>query len=435
MVENARSFNRVQLKRQSSSENATARPVFETKQNRLTDYEIGPSLVKNAFPVNGIHAAWTKHLLAFSIRLDYLSPNSTPPIMKNIRLILFASAATLAGALSALAQTDLNLPEASQLAVNKQRIGVTDITITYHRPLVKGRKIWGGLVPMDKVWRAGANENTTIEVSDPVLVEGKPLPKGTYGLHMIPGASSWTVIFSKMAMAWGSYTYDKAEDALRVDVKPLTLPENEEALEYEFENPTANSVTLTMKWEKVGVPIHITTNDADTVFPSIRVQMRGRAQYTWEAPNEAANFALEKKTNLDEGLKWADLSIQNEERFENLSTKADLLKALNKPDEAKKVWDHAVELATPAQMYSHARQLQSQGRSGEAMEIFKSVAKKAPDNVFGHLAQARLKSAAGDYDGAATEVKAGIAVAASEQQKSALQQLLDRLAAKQDINK
>lgn len=364
-----------------------------------------------------------------------LKPQLNSTDMKNIRLILFTSAAAFGCAFSALAQTDLNLPEASQLAVVKQRVGVTDITITYHRPLVKGRKIWGGVVPMDKVWRAGANENTTFEVSDPILVEGKPLPKGTYGLHMIPSANSWTIIFSKMAVAWGSYTYDKAEDALRVEVKPLTIADNEEALEYEFENPTANSVTVTMKWEKVAVPVRVTVNDADTVFPGIRNQLRGRAQYSWGPPNEAANFALEKKTNLEEGLKWADLSIQNEERFENLSTKADLLKAMNKTDEAKKVWDHAVELATPAQMYSYARQLQSQQREAEAMDILKSVAKKAPETVWGHLAQARIKSAAGDFDGAATELKAGLAVSASEQQKSAMKQLLDRLAAKQDINK
>ena len=111
-----------------------------------------------------------------------------------------------------------------------------------------------------------------------------------------------------------------------------------------------------------------------SVFPSIRNQLRGRAQYAWGPPEEAANFALEKKTNLEEGLKWADLSIQNEERFENLSTKADLLKAMNKTDDAKKVWAHAIELATPAQMYTHARQLQAQHRDPEAMEIFRNVA-------------------------------------------------------------
>jgi tetratricopeptide (TPR) repeat protein len=355
--------------------------------------------------------------------------------MKTNHLTFLAIAAAFVCSFPAQGQTDLNLPEASQLAVIKQRIGVTDITITYHRPLVKGRKIWGALVPMDKVWRAGANENTTFEVSDPVLVEGKALPKGIYGLHMIPGANSWTIIFSKMAVAWGSYTYNKSEDALRVDVKPQALTENEEALEYEFENPTEDSVTVTMKWEKMSVPFRVSVTAADTVFPSIRNQLRGRAQYSWSPLNDAASFALTKKTNLDEGLKWADLSIQNEERFENLTTKADILKAMNKADEANKIWTHALEIATPQQVYSHGRQLQSEKRDAEAMEIFRSVAKKWPDNVFGHLAQARIKSAEGDFDSATTEVKAGLAVAVSDQQKAALQQLLDRLAAKQDINK
>jgi hypothetical protein len=211
-------------------------------------------------------------------------------------------------------QTVLDLPYASQAAQVKQRVGVTEITITYHRPLVNGRKIWGGLVPTGQVWRAGANENTTIEFSTPVSIEGKPLPAGTYGLHMIPNADTWTVIFSKMAVAWGSYTYNQSEDALRVDVKPHPT-EMEEALEYEFEDLKPDSVAVTMKWEKVAVPFRVSVNLNDTVILSIRNQMRGRAQYSWETLNEAANFCLTHKTNLEDGLKWADLSIQNEERF------------------------------------------------------------------------------------------------------------------------
>src|SRR5579864_394191 len=122
----------------------------------------------------------------------------------------------------------LNLPRLSQHARFTQRIGITDITIDYHRPLVGGRKIFGGLQAYGQVWRAGANDNTTIEFSDPVTVEGQPLPRGRYGLHMIPGETSWVVIFSKNSTSWGSFTYNQAEDALRVTVKALAT-ENHEA--------------------------------------------------------------------------------------------------------------------------------------------------------------------------------------------------------------
>src|SRR6476660_4244654 len=114
----------------------------------------------------------------------------------------------------------LDLPDQSQSAQITQRIGITDITIRYHRPVVKDRKVWGGLVPYGQVWRAGANINTVISFSDPVTIEGQPLAAGTYGLHMIPNADEWTVIFSKNSTSWGSFTYDQAEDALRVNVKP-----------------------------------------------------------------------------------------------------------------------------------------------------------------------------------------------------------------------
>ena len=154
-------------------------------------------------------------------------------------------------ALSASAQTELGLPDRSQAAMVQQHLGVTDITIRYHRPLVDGRKIWGGLVPFGKVWRAGANFNTTFEVNDPITVEGKPLPKGTYGLHMIPTADSWTIIFSKAADSWGSYTYDQAEDALRVTVKPHPS-EMQEALQYSFEDLKPESATVTMTLGQAG---------------------------------------------------------------------------------------------------------------------------------------------------------------------------------------
>src|SRR5436309_12706040 len=336
---------------------------------------------------------------------------------------------------AAFAQNDLNLPDVSQAAEVKQRVALTDIKVTYHRPLVNGRKIWGGLVPYGKVWRAGANENTTIEFSDPVSVEGQPLAKGIYGLHMIPNPESWTVIFSKSNTAWGSYSYKQEEDALRVNVKPRPLAEMKEALEFEFEDLKPESTALTLKWEKLGVPFTVSIKDSEQTLQNIREQLKGRGQFTWQALDEGAQFCLTRKINLDEALQWADASIQNEERFDNLSTKADILKALNRPDEAKATWSRAVEVATAPQLYSYGRRLQSQKQGAEAMEIFKQVDKRFPQGVYGDLARARIKSAAGDFAGAASDAKKAQAAAPTDAQKQSIQALITRLDAKQDVNK
>jgi len=356
--------------------------------------------------------------------------------MKTLTLKPFAFCFAILGISGTVsAQNDLNLPDVSQAGEVKQRIALTDITIKYHRPLVNGRKIWGGLVPYGKVWRVGANENTTIEYSEPVSVEGKPLDKGTYGLHMIPNQDSWTVIFSKTNTGWGSYSYDQKEDALRVDVKPQPLAEQDEALEFEFENLKPTSTAVTMKWEKSGVPFTVSVNDADQTLQNIRAQLKGRGQFTWQALDEGAQFCLTRKIDLDEALRWADASIQNEERFENLSTKADILKALNRPDEAKTVWNQALEKSTAPQLYTYGRQLQNQKKGAEAMDIFKEVAKRFPQGVYGSLAEARIKSAAGDFAGAASDAKQAQAAAPTDTQKQSIQALITRLDAKQDINK
>ena len=336
---------------------------------------------------------------------------------------------------AAFAQNDLNLPDVSQAAEVKQRIALTDITINYHRPLVNGRKIWGALVPYGKVWRAGANENTTIEFSDPVSVEGQPLAKGTYGLHMIPNPDSWTVIFSKTNTGWGSYSYKQDEDALRVNVKPRPLAEMKEALEFDFEDLKPDSTAVTLKWEKLGVPFTVSIKDSDQTLQNIRAQLKGRGQFTWQALDEGAQFCLTRKINLDEALRWADASVQNEERFDNLSTKADILKALNRPDEAKAAWNHALEIATPVQLYSYGRRLQGEKKGAEAMEIFQAVAKRFPQTVYGHLAEARIKSAAGDFSGATAEATQAQNSAPTDAQKQSIKALIDRLQSKQDINK
>ncbi len=345
---------------------------------------------------------------------------------------------TLNAAPAAQAQALFHLPEPSPQATVSQRLGLTDITIRYHRPLVGGRKVWGTLVPYGQVWRAGANENTTIEFSDPVTIEGQKLAKGIYGLHTIPTADSWTIIFSKNSGSWGSYNYDQKEDALRVTVKPHPNEPATEALSFEFDEVKPDSVLVKLRWEKIAVPFRVAIKDEETVLPNLREQLRGIAQWSWSPWNEAANYCLEHKLNLEEALKWAEHSVGMEERFENLDTKANLLVALNRAAEAKPVRDRALEVGNAVQVYFAARQMQGKGQQAEAMELFRNVmTNKFAEHWAGHLAQARLQSAAGDYPGAAKEVKAALALLtkAPDAQKQAVQALITKLESNQDINK
>ena len=337
-------------------------------------------------------------------------------------------------ALPVMAQSALlDLPRDSQHAKISQRIGITDITINYHRPLVKGRKIWGGIVPYGQVWRAGANENTTIEFTDPVTIEGKALPKGVYGLHMLPTENEWTVIFSKTSTAWGSFTYKEADDALRVTVKPQNA-EMKEALAYDIDSVTPDSAVVTLRWEKVAVPFKVGVDTHEIVAASLHKQLVGLSQYTWEGWDDAANYFLAEKYDLDEALKYEDRSIGVEERFDNLMTKARLLDALNKKDEATVARNKALGMANVVQLHSYGRQLQIEGKQEQAFDVFRVNMKKNPNHWTAHNEAARIAVAKGDYDTAVKEMKLASA-AAPDQVKSALDGFTKRLEAKEDINK
>ncbi len=327
----------------------------------------------------------------------------------------------------------LNLPDASQHARVTQRIGITDITIDYHRPLVRGRKIFGGLQGYGQVWRAGANYNTTVEFSDPVTVEGQPLPKGVYGLHMIPGETSWVVIFSKNSTSWGSFTYDKAEDALRVTVKPQAI-ENHEALSYDFDDPGPNSAVITMRWERVAVPFKVEVNTPEIVQQSLRNQLRARPQFEWQAWEEAASYLLNNQLSAEEAAKYAERSIEIEDRFENEMTKSHAFSALGRKEEALAARDKAIAKGSQLQVHSYARGLQIQGRQDEAMELFRSNVKKDPNSWVGHNDAARVAVANGDFDTAVREMKLAVA-AAPESLKAQHADLVRRLENREDINK
>jgi len=362
-------------------------------------------------------------------------------MMRNVwkcALGLLMGAGALAGSTAAQFKNgsqpiELNIPRVSQRGTVSQRIGLTDITIVYHRPEVGGRETWGKTVPYGKVWRAGANENTTITFSEDVSVEGKPLAAGTYGLHTIPDKDQWTIIFSKNSTSWGSFSYDEKEDALRVTAKPQAA-DFREALTYTFEDVKPDSTAATLRWEKLAVPFHISVDVKAAVLKNIKNELRSVGGFTWAGFDEAAQWCLDNNYNLEEALKWEDTSIQNEERFENLETKSRILDAMGRKEESAKTLSKAFDKASAIQLYTYARGLQRSGNAKRAFELFPQVPKKDANHWVSHLALARISSNSGDFPTAAKEMTQAIS-GAPDATKPFLQPLLKRLEAKDDINK
>jgi hypothetical protein len=348
-------------------------------------------------------------------------------------LVLFASILLLAS-LCAAQTVMLELPRQSQHAVVTQRIGITDITVNYHRPLVNSRQIWGKVVPYGEVWRAGANENTTVTFTDPVTIEGQPLDKGAYGLHMIPGENQWTVIFSKMSTAWGSFSYKQDEDALRVTVKPQTA-EFHDALTYDFDDVKPDSTVITLRWEKVAVPFKVGVKVNDILEASIPRQIRGLNQYYWESWDDVATYFLTNKINLDEALKDEEQSIKTEERFDNLLTKSQILEAMGRKDDATTIRNKALEKGSAQQLYFYGRQLQGEKKQEEAFAVYRSNAKKFPDYWTSHVGMARVYSGQGDFDKAVKEIQAALSGVPDDANRSNLEKYVKRLQSKEDINR
>jgi Protein of unknown function (DUF2911)/Tetratricopeptide repeat len=326
----------------------------------------------------------------------------------------------------------LDLPLQSQAAEVSQTIGITEITIKYHRPLVGDRKIWDGLLPYGKVWRAGANMNTTIAFSDPVTIEGKPLDRGVYGLHMIPNADEWTIIFSKNSTSWGSFTYDEQEDALRVKVQPVAA-QMHTALTYEFDQLQPDSAVIVLEWEKLAVPFKVAVDVHALAQASLKRQLRNLSGFDWVAWNDAAGYLLKEKIGLDDALTDANKSIEYEDRFDNEITKSRVLAALGSKDEAAAAQRKALDLASPIQVHTYARQLLTEKRAEEAIAIFTENAKKHPGEWFVHAGMARAYCAQGKFDEAAREMKLALD-GAPENQKQSIDVLVKRLQAREDIN-
>ncbi len=342
---------------------------------------------------------------------------------------LLALGALFVGAAPLLAQSPpLTLPDASPKASVSQRVGLTDISIAYNRPAVNKRKIWGELVPWNEPWRAGANENTTIAFSSPVTVGGKTLPAGTYGVHMIPTEKDWTVALSTVSSAWGSFSYDPKEDAVRLTVTPMPA-QFEERLQYRFENPTADSVSAVMNWDKVAVSIPIQVDTKAVVLASLKSQMRGLPRFFWQGPNQAAQWTVANDYDLDQGLAWANQSLGIQRTFGNLRTKAAILEKKGDTKAAQDLRDQAMKIASETDVNALGYQLLGQKKSDEAIAMFRKNIKDHPDswNTYDSLGEAL--AAKGDKKAAVKNYNKALSMTNDPIQKKRINDILVKLKA------
>jgi tetratricopeptide (TPR) repeat protein len=345
----------------------------------------------------------------------------------------------------------------NQKASVTQYIGLVKVTIDYNSPDVhapngedRTGKIWGTLVPWgapddpfgtctECPWRAGANENTVLSVSHDVKIEGQPLPAGRYGLFMIPGQDEWTMALSKNADSWGAYFYDRAEDALRVKLKPAKS-EYHEWLTYEFDDRKPTKATAALKWENLQVPFTITVdNMTDLYMTQIRNELRNNKGFNWQNWVNAANFALTAK-RPKEAVEFAQAAVGRQfvgqENFRTLSILADAQDAAGMAAESKATREKALahSTATPVDLHQYARGLLNRGQKEEAVRVWELNAKRFGTAWPIHVGLARGYSAAGRYKDALKHAKLALAQAPDEQNRKSLEDGIKKLEAGKDMN-
>lgn len=376
--------------------------------------------------------------------------------MKKVTLLL----ALLLGAFYSFAQLTQPPNGDNQKSITTQYIGsLAKVTITYNSPNVHGPnnedrtgKIWGQLVPYGLTdqgfgtskaapWRAGSNENTTIEFSHDVTVQGKPLKAGKYGFFVIAEKDQpWTLIFSNNSGAWGSFFYDEKGDALRVQATP-EKSDYHEWLTYEFIDRQPASATVALIWENLKLPFTIAVpNINDLYVNKMRAELSDATGFDYRNWAAAAAFLAQNNINLDEALTWADYAISGpfvgQEDFQTLQTKALVLRKLNRTAEAQQTMDKAIKhpTATSLAIHQYGRQLMTAGEKKKALEVFEYNAQRYNGAWPTNVGLARGYSANGQYDKALKAAQAALAQAPDDVNKNFLTQAIEKLKMKQDIN-
>jgi len=259
---------------------------------------------------------------------------------RSLAIALVAAFVCLSG------ETDNSIfPKLSPQSTVSQTVGTTTVSVEYHRPQVRGRKIWGELVPYGQVWRTGANEATTIKFSDPVKVNGQPVPAGTYALFSIPGPEQWTLILNKRARQFGAYEYQPKDDLLRFVVKAKAVKEFSEWLTYEVYPASRSSAYVDLYWEKLRVSFLVEVDVDSIVTARMKRAMSRAGDRDWKIYADAAEYFVEQEKELTQALGWAEKSIRIQENPVNLSVKAHILKAISQPAQAYQTLERALKIA------------------------------------------------------------------------------------------
>lgn len=280
----------------------------------------------------------------------------------------------------------------SPAATVSQTIGISTVSVNYSRPSVRGRQIWGGLVPYgwnrqgfgngnEAPWRAGANENTVITFSHPATVEGQHVPAGSYGLFFVVNKdNTGELILSKDSRSWGSFWYNAAQDQLRSKIQLRAIPQTE-LLTYEFSNLTKNSAELDLNWEKLQIPVKIEFAVDDIVMANAADELKGATGFTWLGFAGAANYSLQNKVNYDQGLKWIDQAIAMNKNFNTLNVKSGILKQMGQDAESEKIMKEAIDLSTENELNLYGYQLMNTGQQDKAIEILILNTQRHPNSA------------------------------------------------------
>lgn len=332
-------------------------------------------------------------------------------------------------------------------------IGITAVNIYYDRPHVKGRegKIYGTNVvhygfkdlgfgtSKAAPWRAGANENTTIDFSSDVNIDDKYLPAGKYGFFIAMYPDEAIIIFSKNNHSWGSFYYDAKEDALRDTVKIIKTDKSEEWLKYEFENETDSSATVVLSWEKIKIPFTISVDYVKTQIETFRRELRFTQGLSSKSWMKAAQFCVNHHTNLDEALLWAEHAINanfiGEKTFETLSTKASVLEMLGRSQEAELAMKDALPLGNMMQVNLYGRQLIARNKKDEALKIFQMNYNNHPNEFTTLEGLVRGNSAIHNFNSALKYSKQALKLAhITDEQKILIEAMISKLKSGQDVN-